>query len=126
MFLFYVLGGTCSALFAREKSFASVESSEDGSINSLDSKSTTSLNSDLFGSVCCTFQLGKFRKTFADLSRIDARLNISSASALARASNFFAKASVNKAENSLSSPKLNLILQQQVFEFLFYSSCLKF
>lgn len=109
-----IIGGTCSALFAREKSFASVESSEDGSSNSLDSKRTTSLNSDLFGSVCCTFQLGKFRKAFGDLSRIDARLNISSVSALARASNIFGKASVNKVENSLSSPRLNLIIQQQI------------
>lgn len=125
MFLFYALGGTCSALLAREKSSASIESSEDGSSNSLDYKHTTSLNSDLFGSVCCTFQLGKFRKAFGDLSRIDARLNISSASALARASNIFGKASVNKAENSLSSPRLNLILQQQVFELLFYTYCLQ-
>ncbi|KAL1809188.1 hypothetical protein ACET3Z_026178 [Daucus carota] len=109
-----IIGGTCSALFARGKSSASVESSEDGSSTSLDAKRTTSLNSDLFGSVCCTFQLGKFRKAFGDLSRIDARLNISSASALARASNIFGKATGNKVENSLSSPRLNLILQQQI------------
>lgn len=95
-----------------------VESREDGNDTSMSAKSRTSFSADLFGSVCCTFQHGKFRKPFGDLSRVDARLDISSASALAkRASNIFRKAKVNDAETLLSSPRLNLIFQQQVFEF---------
>ncbi|KAL4562913.1 hypothetical protein LXL04_026944 [Taraxacum kok-saghyz] len=47
---------------------------------------------DLFGSICFAYQHGKFRKDYGDLTRFDARLDVSSS----------------------ISPKLNLILQQQV------------
>ncbi|CAA0842463.1 Unknown protein [Striga hermonthica] len=63
---------------------------------------------DVFGSANCSFQLGKFRNNFLDLTRIDARLDICSASALAKG--LFS----NPPQNDLSSPKLNFIFQQQV------------
>ncbi|XP_076892957.1 protein TRIGALACTOSYLDIACYLGLYCEROL 4, chloroplastic-like [Bidens hawaiensis] len=62
---------------------------------------------DLFGSVCFAIQHGKFRKPYGDLTCFDARLDVSSASAL-----------VNGLSNNLKSdsvlPRLNLILQQQI------------
>ncbi|GFP91037.1 protein trigalactosyldiacylglycerol 4 chloroplastic [Phtheirospermum japonicum] len=48
---------------------------------------------DLFGSLCYSYQHGKFRNTFGDLTRIDARFDIGSASALAKKiSNLFTSA----------------------------------
>ncbi|CAI9292382.1 unnamed protein product [Lactuca saligna] len=49
---------------------------------------------DLFGSICFAYQHGKFRKDYGDLTRVDARLDVPSVSSI--------------------SPKLNLILQQQI------------
>lgn len=70
---------------------------------------------DLFGSLCYTFQHGKFKETFGDLTRIDARLDVSSASALAKqVTKVFRKASADNARDVRSSPRLELILQQQV------------
>lgn len=69
------------------------------------------LNADLFGSLCYTFQYGKFRKLYGDLTRLDARLDICSASAFAKR---FIVRSVSDRENPLSSPRLSLIFQQQV------------
>lgn len=78
------------------------------------------LSADLFGSLCYTFQHGKFRKLYGDLTRVDARLDICSASAFAKGaanivSNVFGSSSANKEVNPLASPRLNVILQQQVF-----------
>lgn len=72
------------------------------------------LNADLFGSICYTFQHGRFRKQYGDLTRIDARLDISSASGFAKRVFHGFKKSVDDHERSQSSPRLNLILQQQV------------
>lgn len=92
-----------------------VESSEENNINP-SAKRRTPFGADLFGSACYTFQHGKFRKRYNDLTRIDARLDISSAFTLAkRAATIFTNSSVNSAEKLRSSPRLNLTLQQQVF-----------
>ncbi|KAL3624542.1 hypothetical protein CASFOL_031210 [Castilleja foliolosa] len=70
---------------------------------------------DLFGSLCYSYQLGKFRNTFGDLTRIDARLDIHSASALAKkVSNLFMSAKSNRSTTESASPRLNLIFQQQI------------
>ncbi|KAK7286944.1 hypothetical protein RJT34_22313 [Clitoria ternatea] len=72
-------------------------------------------NADLFGSVCYSFQHGKFTKDFGDLTRVDARLNISSASALAKKIlSSFRSSTADVSEQQLASPQLNLIFQQQV------------
>ena len=74
-------------------------------------------NADLFGSVCYTFQHGKFTKDFGDLTRVDARLDIPSASAFAKkVLNGFKSTSTDVSEPS-ASPRLNLIFQQQVLYF---------
>ncbi|KAL8141430.1 hypothetical protein V2J09_007451 [Rumex salicifolius] len=66
---------------------------------------------DLFGSLCYTFQHGKFRKSYGDLTRLDARLDVFSASALANTMlNILTNSSVTTHEN----PRLSIILQQQV------------
>lgn len=93
------LGGTCEAWVGGEKR----------------SKNSGRLGADLFGSLCYTFQHGRFRNMFGDLTRMDARLDIASASAiLKKASNVFRSAQSQQPSNELSFPKLNLIFQQQV------------
>ncbi|KAK9076510.1 hypothetical protein SSX86_004844 [Deinandra increscens subsp. villosa] len=81
-----IFGGTCEAWFSGMRS---------------------PFGADLFGSICYAVQHGKFRKPYGDLTRFDARLDISSASALV---NSFS----NTSKSSLALPRLNLILQQQI------------
>lgn len=71
------------------------------------------LSADFFGSACYTFQHGQFRKLYGDLTRFDARLDLSSLSSFAK--RVFKSCSANK---SLSSPRLNLIFQQQVILYI--------
>ncbi|KAK2993750.1 hypothetical protein RJ640_029197 [Escallonia rubra] len=107
-------GGTCGAWFGGKSSVVAGLQEDGGSISE-SSKNKNPVTADIFGSVCYTFQHGKFRKRFGDLTRVDARLDISSAWALAkRASKIIKKSSADSAENLLSSPRLNLIFQQQV------------
>ncbi|KAL8253978.1 hypothetical protein R6Q59_032199 [Mikania micrantha] len=81
-----IFGGTCEAWFSGKRS---------------------PFGADLFGSICFAVQHGNFRKPYGDLTRFDARLDMSSASAV-----------VNRFSNTLKSssvtPRLNLILQQQI------------
>ncbi|PHT60663.1 hypothetical protein CQW23_03026 [Capsicum baccatum] len=88
---------------------------KNGSNSSSDSRHRSPFGVDLFGSLCYTFQHGKFRKSFGDLTRVDARLDVSSASTLAKqVSKVFREVSADDARDVLSSPRLSLILQQQV------------
>ncbi|XP_031277562.1 protein TRIGALACTOSYLDIACYLGLYCEROL 4, chloroplastic [Pistacia vera] len=108
-----VIGGTCAAWLGGRENSKAIES-QDGD-TSMTIKKRSPLNADLFGSVCCTFQHGKFRKLFNDMTRVDARLDISSVSGLGKkVLNIFKTSSVSNADNSLSSPRLNFIFQQQV------------
>ncbi|KAL8542592.1 hypothetical protein ACS0TY_003465 [Phlomoides rotata] len=92
-----IIGGTCEAWIGGEK-----RTKNRGCV-------------DLFGSLCYTFQHGRFRNMYGDLTRIDARLNIASASAvLEKASSLFRSAQSKQTINELSSPRLNLIFQQQI------------
>uniref|UniRef100_A0A5B7CAI4 Protein TRIGALACTOSYLDIACYLGLYCEROL 4, chloroplastic n=1 Tax=Davidia involucrata TaxID=16924 RepID=A0A5B7CAI4_DAVIN len=110
-----IIGGTCAAWFMGGENSVAVESRGDGDRISLGAKNRRPFSADLFGSVCYTFQHGKFRKLYGDLTRIDARLDICSASALAKkVSKIFRSTSVNNVENPMSSPRLSLIFQQQV------------
>ncbi|XVF33677.1 hypothetical protein REPUB_Repub17cG0188700 [Reevesia pubescens] len=93
-----IIVGTCAAWFGKYS--PSAESQREGSIPTTNNKRSR-FNADLFGSVCYTFQHGQFRKLYGDLTRVDARLDISSLSSFS-------------ADSSLSSPRLNLIFQQQV------------
>ncbi|XP_051132387.1 protein TRIGALACTOSYLDIACYLGLYCEROL 4, chloroplastic [Andrographis paniculata] len=94
-----IIGATCAAWLHGEK----------------DDKKRR-FGADLFSSVCYTFQHGKFREYYGDLTRVDARLDVNSFSALAeKASGLFrTEQQTNQARNELGSPKLNLIVQQQV------------
>ncbi|KAI3449024.1 hypothetical protein Pfo_005689 [Paulownia fortunei] len=108
-----ILGGTCEAWLGGGK--GSADPTQDVDRSSSGTKDRGRFGADLFGSVCYTFQHGKFRKSFGDLTRIDARLDIGSASALAKkVSNLFRSSQSNQPQNELSSPRLNLIFQQQV------------
>ncbi|KAJ0622413.1 hypothetical protein HanIR_Chr01g0020271 [Helianthus annuus] len=67
---------------------------------------------DLFGSICFAVQHGKFSKSYGDLTRLDARLDLPAASDLV-------KGFSNTPKFSLVIPRLNLILQQQVLSLTF-------
>ncbi|KFK38429.1 hypothetical protein AALP_AA3G112100 [Arabis alpina] len=47
-------------------------------------KKQSPISADVFGSTCFTFQKGRFSKLYGDLTRVDACVDISSASALAK------------------------------------------
>ncbi|KAM1556718.1 hypothetical protein COP2_041505 [Malus domestica] len=84
--------------------------------NSRSNKKRNPFSADFFGSLCCTFQHGKFRELYGDLTRIDSRLDICSASALAkRFINGLKSSSANSAKDPMSSPRINLIFQQQIY-----------
>ncbi|KAL3534443.1 hypothetical protein ACH5RR_002904 [Cinchona calisaya] len=105
------LSATCASWFGNGRSVAAVESSEarDDDIRH-NARSRSPFSLDIFGSFCYTFQHGKFRKLFGDLTRIDARVDVASVSALAKRISDAGNAS----ENLVSSPRFNFILQQQV------------
>lgn len=104
-------GGTAAAWFGNRS--INIQS-EDGN-DSVTIKKISPVSADLFGSACYTYQHGKFRERYRDLTRFDARLDLCSASALAkRALNIFKSSSLSNAEKSLSSPRLSFIFQQQV------------
>lgn len=109
-----IIGGTCAAWFAGKESSLTVESRGDDGNTSTSAKKSGYLNADLFGSVCYTFQHGKFRNPYGDLTRVDARLDLCSGSAFARRVFNSFHSSASGGENPLSSLRLNLIFQQQV------------
>ncbi|XP_073144814.1 protein TRIGALACTOSYLDIACYLGLYCEROL 4, chloroplastic [Henckelia pumila] len=105
-----IMGGTCEAWFGGAK-----DSPQVVDINSSRAKNRGRFAADLFGSVCYTFQHGKFTKKFGDLTRLDARADISSASALVNSvSNLYRRTEGNQSSNLQSSPRFSLIFQQQV------------
>ncbi|KAF3445629.1 hypothetical protein FNV43_RR10805 [Rhamnella rubrinervis] len=109
-----IIGGSCAVWFGERESSGTVESGVDGGI-STSTKKRSPFSADLFGSVCCSFQHGQFKELYGDLTRVDARLDVCSASACAqRLLNGLKKSSVNSAVDPMSSPRLNLIFQQQV------------
>ncbi|KAI4345319.1 hypothetical protein L6164_012451 [Bauhinia variegata] len=108
-----IIGGNCAAWIWNGGKHHGVESREDLEISRRSKRSPFS--ADLFGSVCYTFQHGKFRNDFGDLTRLDARLDICSASAIAKkVLNGLKSHTADTGEHPLSSPQLNLIFQQQV------------
>ncbi|KAE8038522.1 hypothetical protein FH972_011023 [Carpinus fangiana] len=110
-----IIGGACAAWFGGRESSVVAASRGDDDI-SMNAKKRSPLSADLFGSVCYTFQHGNFRMLYGDLTRVDARLDICSASAFAtRVLNGLKRSSVASVENPASSPRLNLIFQQQVY-----------
>ncbi|KAL6981379.1 hypothetical protein U1Q18_023007 [Sarracenia purpurea var. burkii] len=109
-----IIGGTCMAWIGGTGGSAAVETRGNGDSIPLGDKKRSSFSADLFGSVCYTFQHGKFRKLYGDLTRLDARLDICSASSLAERVIKIFRNSASNAENPLSSPRMNLIFQQQV------------
>ncbi|GAB2270844.1 hypothetical protein Dimus_005708 [Dionaea muscipula] len=103
-----IIGGACGAWLGGY-------SGKDNRVK-LESQKRSPLSVDVFGSISCTLQLGKFKRFFLDLTRVDARLDICSASSLAKG---FAKyihrsSSDMGQEDPLSSPRLNVIFRQQV------------
>ncbi|MED6111634.1 hypothetical protein PIB30_053984 [Stylosanthes scabra] len=97
------MGGSCASWIWNPKNVVGTDSRE---------VERSRFNADLFGSVCYSYQQGKFTKQFQDFTRVDARLDIPSASALAKKVFSGFKRDVN--EQAAASPRLNLIFQQQI------------
>ncbi|KAG6507136.1 hypothetical protein ZIOFF_032477 [Zingiber officinale] len=118
-----IVGGTCAAWFGGDKSTNATvgyqqDVSEAGQSVILNSKRRNRFSADMFGSLLYTLQLGEFKKDFIDLTRIDARFDIHSASSFVKDAAYLisdiVKGRVDREMNPLASPKFNLILQQQV------------
>ncbi|WOK94940.1 protein TRIGALACTOSYLDIACYLGLYCEROL 4, chloroplastic [Canna indica] len=117
-----IFGGTCSAWFGGDgNANVSVGSHQDVSETTHSvtfSPKRKQFNADMFGSLLYTLQLGKFREDFNDLTRIDARLDIYSASSFMKGVGHLISdivmGRVDREVNPLATPRLNLILQQQV------------
>ncbi|KAL8028397.1 hypothetical protein ABFS82_14G154000 [Erythranthe guttata] len=108
-----IVGGTCEAWLFGGRGIVSVDPRQGES--SSGTKDRGRFGADLFGSLCYTFQHGQFRNLYGDLTRVDARFDVSSASALAKKTiNLFKTAQNNPSRNELASPRLNLIFHQQV------------
>lgn len=107
-----IIGGACTAWIWDGSSCSSVDSRED--LDSSRPSKRSPLNADLFGSVCYTFQHGKFINDYGDLTRLDARLDICSAPGFVKKvlNGFRSSADVNELPSA--SPRLNLTFQQQV------------
>ncbi|KAM1140247.1 hypothetical protein EV1_039922 [Malus domestica] len=113
--VFGIFGGSCTACFQDGYNpVAVVMRGDEG--DSRSNKKRSPFRTDFFGSLCYTFQHEKFRELYGDLTRIDARLDICSASALAkRVINGLKSSSANSAKDPMSSPRINLIFQQQIY-----------
>ncbi|KAI5423188.1 protein TRIGALACTOSYLDIACYLGLYCEROL 4, chloroplastic [Lathyrus oleraceus] len=108
-----IIGSSCASWLWNGKKLSSIASGEDQAVTKR--KKRSRFNADLFGSVCFTFQHGRFMKEYRDLTRVDARLDISSASGLAKKIfNAFKRSGDDINDQPSASPRLNLIFQQQV------------
>ncbi|KAK9121163.1 hypothetical protein Syun_018780 [Stephania yunnanensis] len=114
-----IIGGSCTAWFGGRDSLVDANLAAQSGEGEVNPQRRSPFTADAFGSVCYTLQHGKFRKLYGDLTRVDARLDICSGSAFASGlghlvSNIFGRSQANGEVNPLASPRLNLILQQQV------------
>ncbi|KAM1157231.1 hypothetical protein ACFX1X_028180 [Malus domestica] len=112
-----IFGGSCTAWFQDGYNPVAVDMRGDED-NCRSNKKRSPFSADFFGSLCYSYQHGKFRELYGDLTRMDARLDICSASALAkRVINGLkgSSANMNSAKDPMSSPRINLIFQQQVY-----------
>lgn len=101
---FHLLGGACALWFGGDGSKSIGVKSEHAVSEAVPTVTSSprrrnQFSADLFGSLLYTLQLGKFKKDFNDLTRLDARFDICSASSLGKG----------------VIPRLNLMLQQQVY-----------
>ncbi|KAG0459008.1 hypothetical protein HPP92_022136 [Vanilla planifolia] len=115
-----IFGGICEAWFGRKinKDASSETQVADEVYPALSSFSRRKrLNADLFGSLAFTFQQGRFTNYFNDLTRLDARLDVSSASVVlkdfSRFMSTFFKGQFPEV-NPLASTRLNVLVQQQI------------
>ncbi|KAB2614565.1 protein TRIGALACTOSYLDIACYLGLYCEROL 4 [Pyrus ussuriensis x Pyrus communis] len=99
-----IFGGSCTAWFQDGYNPMAVDMRGDEG-NSRSNKKRSPFSADFFGSLCHTFQHEKFRELYSDLTRIDARLDICSASS----------SSANSVKDPMSFSRNNLIFQQQIY-----------
>ncbi|KAL2319511.1 hypothetical protein Fmac_028480 [Flemingia macrophylla] len=107
-----IIGSSFTSWIWNGKSFSSIDSRD---VPEVSTSKRSRINTDLFGSVCYTFQHGKFTEKFGDLTRVDTRLDISSATAFAKKIlNCSRSSTADPREKPSASPRLNLIFQQQI------------
>ncbi|KAM2695435.1 hypothetical protein EV1_039927 [Malus domestica] len=110
-----IFGGSCTAWFQDGYNPVAVDMRGDKG-NFRSNKKRSPFHADFFGCLCYTFQHGKFRELYGDPTRIDTRLDICSAPALAkRVINGLKSSSANSATDPMSSPRINLIFQHQIY-----------
>ncbi|CAN1156854.1 Protein TRIGALACTOSYLDIACYLGLYCEROL 4, chloroplastic [Linum perenne] len=112
-----IIGATCAAWLIGENGLARLSAAATSRKNGntrARSRKRSPVSADLFGSLCYTFQHGQFIKKYGDLTRLDARLDICSATALSKGVFNMFRNSEGNPDNTLSSPRLNCIFQQQV------------
>ncbi|KAJ4959027.1 hypothetical protein NE237_026138 [Protea cynaroides] len=114
-----IIGCTCAAWLWNSEIVDSSTQSRDGGAITLSYPKRNPLTADLFGSICYTFQHGKFRKLYGDLTRVDTRLDICSGSAFARGAvglvaNILRNYPIERELDPRASPRLKVIFQQQI------------
>jgi len=107
-FIIFIVGSSFASWIWNGRSLSSTNSTSKRSRH----------NADLFGSVGYSFQHGKFTKKYGDLTRVDARVDLSSATAFAK--KILSGSSADVGEQPSASPRLNLSFQQQVNFFMYY------
>ncbi|KAG9453006.1 hypothetical protein H6P81_005910 [Aristolochia fimbriata] len=118
-----IIGATCTSWLAGRGN-SSISSKHQVGDNAVHHEVTSNMNRrsffgvDAFASVCCTFQHGKFKKDFWDLTRVDTRLDISSAAAFLKSTTNLVSGlmvgPVKQDTDPLTSPRLNFIFHQQI------------
>ncbi|PKA53418.1 hypothetical protein AXF42_Ash012360 [Apostasia shenzhenica] len=116
-----IIGGTCEAWLGGNnidsKSKAQI-GNEVGQCSSSISSRRKHISMDLFGSFGYTFQQGKFTHDYNDLTRVDARLDVTSASAVLKGFGHLVpsafKGQVHEKVNPLALLRFNVLLQQQI------------
>lgn len=114
-------GGSCAALFG-ENQDEDVNYAQKGSGTTSQNlnfrRKRNPFSANVFGSICYTVQHGKFTEDFNDLTRLDARLDFASVPAFIKGMSHLLydafRGPVEQKPNTLASPRLTLIVQQQV------------
>ncbi|MQL87366.1 hypothetical protein Taro_019922 [Colocasia esculenta] len=113
-----IIGGSSAVRFEGISRRNAAERAVGGVQNSTTSIKKNPFSADMFGSLCYTFQHGKFKDDFNDLTRLDARLDVSSVSAFIKGMSHLVSDTIRgpteRKVNPLASPRVTLILQQQV------------
>ncbi|ERN02018.1 protein TRIGALACTOSYLDIACYLGLYCEROL 4, chloroplastic [Amborella trichopoda] len=117
-----LIGSALCARFGGNSGAAPAESESSSIVRSLYSQAIRKrpeFSSDLFASLCCTAQYGNFQRLFFDLTRVNVRLDIPSATAFVTGATHLTNAIYKSKRVDLEAihavcPDITLSLQQQI------------